>query len=88
MARLGGDEFAVLATEISRTGGDTITRRVEDAVRTANAVPRHEFALSVSVGTALFDPEGPQTLDELIGAAGRRMYQAKQSRRSVAHPAT
>ena len=88
VARLGGDEFAVLATEISRTDGDTITGRVEAAVRTANQAPRREFVLSVSVGTALFDPERPQTLDELIGAADRRMYRAKQSRRSVARPAT
>jgi len=84
VARLGGDEFAILATEISRTDGDTIVRRVEDAVRRANEAPGREFALSLSAGVALFDPERPQTLDELIGEADRRMYQAKNSERTTA----
>jgi len=84
VARLGGDEFAILATEISRTDGDEFLKRVHDAVRKANDAPGREFALSLSAGIATFDPERPQTLDELIGEADRRMYLTKHSRRSSA----
>ena len=84
VARFGGDEFAILATEISRTDGDDVVKRVDDAVRRANQTPGREFALSLSTGIAVFDPERPQTLDELIGEADRRMYQAKHSQRTTA----
>ena len=84
VARLGGDEFAILATEISRIDGEILVKRVEDAVRRANDVPDREFELSLSAGVAVFDPERPQTLDALIDAADRRMYEAKRHRRTIA----
>jgi diguanylate cyclase (GGDEF)-like protein/PAS domain S-box-containing protein len=87
VGRLGGDEFAILATEISRTDGDDVVKRVDDAVRRANQTPGREFALSLSTGVAVFDPERPQTLDELIGEADRRMYQEKHSKRTTARQA-
>ena len=77
VARLGGDEFAVLATEISRADGDTLAERFKRAVARANEIQDRECALSVSVGVALFDPEHPRALDELIDEADRRMYEAK-----------
>lgn len=82
VARFGGDEFAVLATEVSPTDGDTLVRRVEDALGRANEMPGRPFALSLSVGVALYDPERPRTLDELIGEADRHMYEAKQTQRT------
>ena len=83
VARLGGDEFAIMATENSGTDGDEVVRRVLDAVRLANEAPDRDFALSVSAGIAIFDPERPQTLDELIRVADRRMYQAKHPQRTM-----
>ena len=85
VARFGGDEFAILATEISRTDGDTVTHRVDDAIRRANATPGRDFTLSLSTGVALFDPERPDTLDELIDEADRHMYRAKHAQRSAPH---
>jgi diguanylate cyclase (GGDEF)-like protein len=81
VARMGGDEFAILATEISRADGDKVVKRVEEAVRHANEKPDRDFELSLSVGVAIFDPERPQTLEELIAEADRLMYQAKHSGR-------
>ena len=82
VARFGGDEFAILATEISPTGGDRLVKRVEDAVRKANETPGRAFALSLSAGVALFDPDRPRTLDDLIGEADRHMYEAKHAQRT------
>ena len=78
VARLGGDEFAILATEISPMDGDTIVKRLEDAARRANDEPGRDFTLSLSAGAAVFDPERPQTLVELMGEADQRMYEAKR----------
>src|SRR5664280_1551837 len=57
VARFGGDEFAILATEISPTDGTTLARRIDDVVRRANETPDRAFALSLSAGVALFDPD-------------------------------
>ena len=84
VARLGGDEFAILATEISRTDGTAILKRLDYAVQRANEAPGRDFTLSLSAGAAVFEPEQPQTLDELIDQADQRMYDAKQSRRAAA----
>ncbi len=86
VARLGGDEFAILATEISATDGELFITRVADALERANGQPDREFALSLSVGTALLDPKQPQSLDELIAQADRQMYVAKHARRMATHP--
>ena len=50
-------------------------------------MPGREYALSVSAGPAVFDPKQSQTLAELIAEADRRMYQAKNSQRTIARPA-
>lgn len=84
VARLGGDEFAVLATEISRTEGSALADRFKAALARANEAPGRELALSVSVGVALFDPDRPLSLDDLIHEADRRMYQAKHARQAGA----
>ena len=81
VGRLGGDEFAVLATEITRTESNLIVDRLEGAVARANERPDRECALSLSMGTAVFDPDQPQTLDELIQEADGLMYREKRSRR-------
>ena len=80
VARLGGDEFAVLATEISRADGATLGQRFQNALTRANEAPGREWELSVSIGVALFDPERPQALEDLIHEADRHMYDAKHSR--------
>jgi diguanylate cyclase (GGDEF)-like protein len=87
VARLGGDEFAVFATEISSADGSTLTDRFEVALRKLNETPDRQCALSVSLGVALFDPDHPLGLDELLHEADRRMYEAKHGRQAATeHP--
>jgi diguanylate cyclase (GGDEF)-like protein len=84
VARLGGDEFAILATEISRSDGETLGRRLTNALAEVNDAPGRECPLSLSIGVALFDPDQPVTLDELIHTADGRMYEAKHARQLAA----
>ena len=86
VARYGGDEFAILATEITPTDGSRLATRVEDALERVNGTPGRAFRLSLSVGVALFDPDRPRTLDELVGEADRHMYQAKHYQRTADRP--
>ncbi len=83
VARFGGDEFAILATEVTPTDGVRLVQRIGDVVQRANEAPDRAFAISLSAGVALFDPDRPRTLDELISEADRHMYQAKHVMRAT-----
>lgn len=82
LARLGGDEFAGLAMEGADRTCQAILDRLQKAVEKVNA---HGglTRLSLSVGTAQFDPQHPVSLAELLSAADCNMYQQKRERIAV-----
>jgi diguanylate cyclase (GGDEF)-like protein len=73
---MGGDELAVLLAEQEGPGAVAMSERIRDNV------PEHRTALGlqtrwdVTIGTASF-PEDGDTLDELVAAADRRMYEQR-----------
>ncbi len=76
VGRMGGDELAVLLAEQAESGAAAMSERIRDHV------PEHRAALGlrtrwdVTIGTASFPGDG-ETLDELIAAADRRMYEQR-----------
>ena len=80
IARLGGDEFVVLAVDAAAVGGPTIAVRMRRALVDHNAAAS-PFRLSLSIGTSVFDPARPSTLDKLLSEADARMYEEKVLRR-------
>lgn len=70
LARVGGDEFAVFVPGYSEVD------RVMDRLRGAPGRVR------LSIGAAVFDPQAPRSLYELLGAADAAMYEDKRSRRA------
>lgn len=84
IARVGGDEFCVLfAAESYHTAKIALTR-LKNAVDEANTQEGRPFSLSFSAGVAMFDPEDPCTLDQLIALADQQMYARKRAKRSEA----
>jgi diguanylate cyclase (GGDEF)-like protein len=79
LARLGGDEFAALALETSGEDEGIILHRLKESIKKSNA-DESRYDLSLSVGVALFDPERPISLGELMEKADRDMYQQKRNR--------
>ena len=77
IARYGGDEFVVLALEAQDTNEDTILKRLDTAVREANA-GHPGFELSLSVGTARFDHRNPLPLGQMLTEADNLMYAHKR----------
>jgi diguanylate cyclase (GGDEF)-like protein len=73
VARLGGDEFVVVAPG---SAGLIVARRVMATVGSIG--PIADNAISVSAGVARFPLHGA-TVDELLGAAGTALEQAKAS---------
>jgi diguanylate cyclase (GGDEF)-like protein len=81
VARLGGDEFAVLLAPIDSLSG--AQRVAEKILKTPDIVIAHEgseltFALSISVGIAIF-PQSGHDGETLILAADHAMYCAKKA---------
>jgi diguanylate cyclase (GGDEF)-like protein len=76
VGRMGGDELAVLLPEQAESGAVAMSERIRVHV------PEHRDALGlrtrwdVTTGTASFPDDG-ETLDELIAAADRRMYEQR-----------
>jgi diguanylate cyclase (GGDEF)-like protein len=73
IARLAGDEFVVL-TLGQTTGINHIISRIKSYSRTESS----SFELSMSIGVAVFDPQDPCSIDELISRADSAMYEQKK----------
>jgi diguanylate cyclase (GGDEF)-like protein len=73
IARVGAGVFCVLLTGDAAGADAAVLSRVVEGVATSNAKSGLPGQLSVSVGTATYDPEHPVTVDALIAEADRRM---------------
>jgi diguanylate cyclase (GGDEF)-like protein/PAS domain S-box-containing protein len=80
VARVGGDEFVVLALEKAEISFATLMIRLRENLITLNAEKNRDFELSLSIGSAYYDPQKPCTIDELISKADRFMYEEKKLR--------
>lgn len=82
VARLGGDEFVVILHEI-RDGLDAgkAARSILDALANPIDLPGEVYAVSVSMGIALY-PGDAKNADELLKRADRAMYASKTQGRN------
>ena len=53
-----------------------------------NSQEGRAYELSFSAGVAMFDPEEPLTLDQLIGLADERMYACKRAKQARSRTTT
>lgn len=77
VARIGGDEFIALIEEV-KTDEDciVIVERMVNSIREI-IIPNHsEFALTASIGVAMFPKDG--SIGQLINEADTAMYRAKK----------
>ncbi len=81
VARLGGDEFCVLFSGTSATLADRAITRLRSAVAKHNAESGEAPPLSLSIGSADWDPAGTESLDELMKRADQAMYAEKARKR-------
>jgi diguanylate cyclase (GGDEF)-like protein/PAS domain S-box-containing protein len=77
IARVGGDEFAVCVTGAEKDDLLQIKERLQKIVVEYNKLHARQFEISISIGTAYYDPKNPLNIDELLTEADARMYAIK-----------
>jgi diguanylate cyclase (GGDEF)-like protein/PAS domain S-box-containing protein len=80
IARLGGDEFAILSINAADMNQEDFSRRLQQHIDACNAEESRQYRLSLSWGTAIYNPESPISLDHLISAADALMYAQKKAK--------
>jgi diguanylate cyclase (GGDEF)-like protein/PAS domain S-box-containing protein len=84
VARLGGDEFVVLATDTAGDQIQTLVDRFQEMVRRFNSSdPGRPFALAISIGSTVHDPDQPETIGSLLKRADEMMYEQKTRRKAA-----
>ena len=84
LARMGGDEFAVLANDVeSEDSTKIILTRLDENLKEAPRQRRNRLHLSLSSGTAFFDPQRPCSTEALINIADRAMYRWKRNKQAA-----
>jgi diguanylate cyclase (GGDEF)-like protein len=78
VARYGGDEFVAALTDTTSEGIKAYVERVGRRIQSDETLTK--FGISVSAGTAQFDPDEMATVNDLLRAADADMYAQKAAR--------
>ena len=78
VARIGGDEFAMIPIGEKSEDVKVITARMQKNIDSHNAGKTRGHKLSISWGTAYFNPSKPVSIDTLLSHADKAMYEQKQ----------
>ena len=78
VGRVGGDEFCVLLADLSTPNeSDRWVRRLREQVDVRNGSNLQPH-VTFTVGSAIFDPAAPSTVEELMLLADEAMYRARR----------
>lgn len=77
IARISGDEFAIIALEAFKDGTKTIVSRLQKNIGECNMDKNKSYKLSLSIGTAYYDPKSPCSIAELVARARKSLYCVK-----------
>jgi diguanylate cyclase (GGDEF)-like protein len=82
LGRIGGDEFCVLLADGATSNESSgWVRRLRTQANMFNDSKQQAYRISFTVGSSVFDPAAPDTVDQLMRRADRDMYDARQARR-------
>jgi diguanylate cyclase (GGDEF)-like protein len=87
-ARANDDTFCVLLTGEAEGAEVTVLSRLVEAIAQGNARDERATPLSLSIGSALYDPAHPLTMEGIIETARRRMADQRAALRTDRSEAT
>lgn len=82
VVRYGGEEFLLVLPETTLEGGVMLAERLRAALAGSVILPGASITASIGVASVDFAVDAPKTLRELISAADRLLYEAKNGGRN------
>ncbi|KAA0985115.1 sensor domain-containing diguanylate cyclase [Pseudomonas sp. ANT_J28] len=82
VARYGGEEFSVILAETDSQGAQQIAEHIRATVEQLPPVPGAESPITVSIGISTWTTSAEISLEQLLFAADKALYQAKESGRN------
>jgi diguanylate cyclase (GGDEF)-like protein len=82
VARYGGEEFSVILAETDNAGARQIAEKIRVAVEQMPFVAGAETPITVSIGISTWTTEKEISLEQLLFAADKALYQAKEGGRN------
>jgi diguanylate cyclase (GGDEF)-like protein/PAS domain S-box-containing protein len=80
IARIGGDEFVALQMKNPDNNLTVTSERLQNAVDRHNFEAERPYTLAISIGTEIYNPEQPKSLDQLLANADKKMYEQKKTK--------
>jgi diguanylate cyclase (GGDEF)-like protein len=81
--RYGGEEFVILASDVSPELGFRLAERHRAAIAALSLEDlAYATQVTVSIGVAVFEPDGGETSEDLLDRADSALYSAKSSGRN------
>ena len=80
ICRMGGDESLLIFPESSEEDSPLIRKRIRKNLVKLNRELKRPYKISFSMGFSCYNPDNPQSMDELIRIADKKMYEEKSSK--------
>jgi len=80
ITRMGGDEFLVIFLDSTLNEIPIIKKRLSKELARLNQISKKTYKIGFSVGFSNYDPDNPQSMDELIRIADQNMYLDKKKK--------
>jgi len=80
ICRMGGDEFLLIFPNSSQKDLSIIKERFNKNIIKLNETIKKPYKISFSIGISCYDPDNPQSMDELIQIADNKMYEEKKKK--------
>jgi len=81
ITRMGGDEFLVTFLDSSLNEIPIIRKRLSKELARLNQISKKPYKIGFSTGFSNYDPNNPQSMDELIRIADQMMYEEKKTKK-------
>lgn len=78
ICRMGGDEFLLIFPDSSPKDLSIINERFNNNLIKLNQTIKKPYKIGFSIGISCYDPDNPQSMDELIQIADNKMYEDKK----------
>ena len=80
ICRMGGDEFLLIFPDSSPKDLSIIKERFNKNLIKLNQTIKKPYRIGFSMGISCYDPDDPQSMDELIRITDNKMYEEKKKK--------